>query len=489
MQKIFADTRKLDEAARCRYSLTEAVMMENAAAALESETISYLDACSVPNPVVLIVAGTGNNGGDGYALARRLYRKSISDGRKIDILLFAPNPPKTETAISQKESAVKAGVAFVNTIQDQKADVLVDCFLGSGFSGVLSESAKELIIQMNAIKAFKIACDVPSGLSEESDNFFIADKTVTMGALKTQLFCENGKDSTGSVNCVDLGVSRFLFDNSDESIEPEAYLLDKNDLCLPHRIRNNVNKGTFGTLAVFAGEKHGAAVIASKAAFSFGCGLVSLISPDFNKDSYGLPEEIVYSVSVPKNATAIAAGMGLGSLCDSTLYYLIQNPQIPCVIDADLCHNTKLPELLSSRDKKTNIVLTPHPKEFAHILEICGFGNFTVNQIEKERINLAKQFCEKYHNAVLVLKGNVPIIAAFNGDYPVAYLNPWGKPCLAKAGSGDVLSGLIGALLAQGYDAFSAAMNGSLAHSLASCKVECDYAMTPQELIECVKKL
>ena len=462
--------------------------MENAAAALEKEVLTFLDGCSKPNPVVLIAAGTGNNGGDGYVLARRLCGKTLSDGRKIDICLFAPKPPKTEIAVFQKEIAVKTGVSFVNTLENTNPDVLVDCFLGSGLSGKLTKDAENLIKTLNEIQAFKIACDIPSGLSAQSDTFFIADKTVTMGALKTQLFCENAKDSTGKIICTDLGISRNCFELSDSATEPEAYLLEKADLNLPHREKNNVNKGTFGHLAVFSGEKRGAAVIVAKAAFAFGTGLVTIVDKADN-GTFSVPEDILFSNTVPAKVSAVAAGMGLGAFCDTAVSFLCKNTQVPCIIDADLCHGAKLPELLLTRKNLANTVLTPHPKEFADVLELCGLGKYTVEQIQKDRIGLAKKFCAKYTNTVLILKGAVPVIAAFKDGTSVAYLNPWGEPCLAKAGSGDVLSGLTGALLAQGYDALKAAQNASLAHALASCKVECDYSMTPFDLIECVKKL
>ncbi len=488
MQKVFTDIRVLDAAARKKYSITEDVMMENAAAALEKEVLDFLAGCSTPKPVVLIVAGTGNNGGDGYALARRLCGKTLSDGRKINVCIFAPKPPKTEIAVFQKDTAVKTGVTFVDTLENAKPDVLVDCFLGSGLSGKLTQDAENLVKRLNEIQAFKIACDVPSGLSAQSDTFFVADKTVTMGALKMQLFCENGKDSAGTIVCADLGISRDCFELSDSAVQPEAYLLEKDDLRLPHREKNNVNKGTFGHLAVLGGEKRGAAVIASKAAFAFGTGLVTLVD---NADNGGFadPEDILCSNSVPTKVSAVAAGMGLGAFCDTAVSYLCANPKVPCVIDADLCHSVKLPELLFVRKNLANTVLTPHPKEFADVLEICGLGKYTVEQVQQNRIGLAGEFCTKFPDAVLILKGAVPVILAFNDGKPVAYLNPWGRPCLAKAGSGDVLSGLVGALLAQGYDALKAAQTASLAHALASCKVECDYAMTPFELIECVKKL
>ncbi len=488
MQKVFADTRTLDAAARKKYSITEEVMMENAASALEKEVLDFLAGCSTPKPVVLIVTGTGNNGGDGYALARRLCGKTLSDGRKINVCIFAPKPPKTEIAVFQKETAVKTGVSFVNTLENTNPDVLVDCFLGSGLSGKLTQDAENLIKRLNEIQAFKVACDVPSGLSAESDTFFIADKTVTMGALKTQLFCENGKDSAGTVVCADLGISRDCFELSDSAVQPEAYLLEKADLHLPHREKNNVNKGTFGHLAVFGGEKRGAAVIASKAAFAFGTGLVTIVD-NADNGGFAVPEDILCSNTVPSKISAVAAGMGLGTFCDTAISYLCANPNVPCVIDADLCHSAKLPELLLARKNPANTVLTPHPKEFADVLEICGLGKYTVEQVQQNRIGLAGEFCDKYPDSVLILKGAVPVIAAFNDGAPVAYLNPWGRPCLAKGGSGDVLSGLVGALLAQGYDALKAAQSASLAHALASCKVECDYAMTPFELIECVKKL
>ncbi|MBR6215261.1 MAG: bifunctional ADP-dependent NAD(P)H-hydrate dehydratase/NAD(P)H-hydrate epimerase, partial [Spirochaetaceae bacterium] len=154
-----------------------------------------------------------------------------------------------------------------------------------------------------------------------------------------------------------------------------------------------------------------------------------------------------------------------------------------------------LPQILEARSKKcaqgnkgAATILTPHPKEFAELLKNCGLADVSAADIQKDRLGYAKMFCEAYKNIVLVLKGATPIISVFSEDSGFeAFFNPHGSPVLAKGGSGDVLSGLSAALLAQGCSAKDAAIQASLAHALASARAEqkvSSYAFTPSALIE-----
>ena len=209
-----------------------------------------------------------------------------------------------------------------------------------------------------------------------------------------------------------------------------------------------MNKGSFGHVAVAFGEKSGAALIAGSAALRFGAGLVTLVDltdekPDFSR----VPPELICATSVPKNVTAVAFGMGLGredSQLEPYFKYLQENPEVACVIDADVCYSPLLPEFLQKRQKR--VVLTPHPKEFAALLKNCGFGEFTTSECIEKKTELIEKFCRKYPKCVLLVKGANTMIGYYNnagyGRYDF-YVNPFGGPALAKAGSGDVLSGLI----------------------------------------------
>ncbi len=494
MQNLFFDTRKLDESCREAYGLTEEIMMENAAAALERA----IDERGVFGPSrnrVLIFCGSGNNGADGYTLARRLRIH-------YDVVVFECAEPKSPLCILQKSRAEKCGTRFF-TLEDftleflESAAVIVDCIYGSGFHGELDENIQILLNDANGVMSYRIACDLPSGIDLDGNvayGTFKADLTVSMGALKLCLFQDMAKNYVGEIVCADLGVGRRLFENSSNFPLKKANLLEESDMMLPHRDDSFVNKGNFGHVAIAYGEKTGAAKIAGKAALNFGAGLVTLVDlensePDFSSVS----EEIMTSTSIPSKVSAIAFGMGLGrseksfSTMQKYFDFLISHKEVSCLIDADVFYYKKLADFLSERCRK--VVLTPHPKEFQSLLKICGFGEYSIEDCVKKRADLIEEFCKKYPKCVLIVKGANPMIGYFDGRKYNLYVNSYGKPSLAKAGSGDVLSGLIAALLSQKYSCVDAAGTASLAHALASRKVECDYALTPLKLIECVTKL
>ncbi|AFV96426.1 MULTISPECIES: NAD(P)H-hydrate dehydratase [unclassified Sulfuricurvum] len=439
MQNLYREVNTLDHRAVEQFALSEPVMMEHAALSIAN----YIGEYFLPNSSILIVCGSGNNGADGRILARQLegdYRVSLH---------------------YQSETHY---------------DVIVDALFGSGLNRAINAETAEILAMLNDSTAFKIACDVPSGLYADGTldpHTFRADITITMGALKRSLFSDAAKEYVGEIRVANLGISRSRYE-----IPTTWHLLDPSDLSLPHRTSTSANKGCYGHLAVVCGEKIGASVIAGSAAIRFGSGLVSLIS----NENVTIPYELMQSHSLPSSTTAIALGMGLGvEFCDDELTCLLDN-NLPLVLDADIFYHPMFPQLL----KRECIVLTPHPKEFTQILRLCGIADIDVTTLQNNRFTYVEQFCAAYPNTVLVLKGANVII----GKNDRFFINPLGTVALAKGGSGDVLSGLIGALLAQKYTPLDAALQGSLAHTLAARGFDKNnYALTPFDLIERVTVL
>ena len=497
MKKIYSDTRILDKAARSTFGLTEDIMMENAAAAMEKEISDYLKKCTGPflsRPTVLVLCGSGNNGGDGYALARRLISHDVS------VTVCEVLEAKSEMCILQKERAKKSGVHFISfyelddflteTSFDLKA--AADCIFGSGFHGELPVQAKAVLDAVNKEKGLlKLACDIPSGI------YFKADVTVTMGALKTQLFTDRSKDMCGKIKVADLGISSSSFENC-PSVQPEAFLLEESDLVLPIREKQNVHKGTFGHTVIYSGEKTGASVIAGTAALNFGSGLVSLVDKTGGLENKNIPYELMTGKQLPENTTAVALGMGLGVNNDCGNEYLetlIKNKNIAAVLDADILSGEKfaekLNELLHSRRGLDNLILTPHPKEFANMMKHLGLGEYDVADVVENKFECAKKFCSEFEGVTLILKGADVVIAQKNPSEESVriYVNVFGTAALAKAGSGDVLGGLAAALLAQHKNSLGSAVHASLAHALASQKCSVNFSLTPFELISYLKQI
>ena len=493
MQKLYLDTRKLDASCRASYGLTEEIMMENAAMALEA-------AVRNPYPLsgdrrqpqkILILCGAGNNGADGYTLSRRLRFD-------YDVSIIQFFEPRTALCKIQAERAEKCGVRFVKredlSFYDLRfTDIIVDCVFGVGFHGELDEKTQGTLGDMNLCECYKIACDVPTGLREDgtvASGAFVADLTVTMGALKTCLYSDFAKDYVGTVKCADLGVNRRLYENSNNSNLIKGFLLEESDLLLPHRTVYNVNKGTFGHVAIACGEKQGAALLAGSAALRLGAGLVTLVNKHPSKKNIDIFPELMISSEIPEKTSAIALGMGLGTRGEPAQQYfdyILSHANIKCVIDADALHAPGLKTFLEKKEK--GVVLTPHPKEFQALIKNCDLGDFSLEDCIVNKLDFVESFCRKFPKKTLVLKGANPVIGHYDGYSFKMFINPFGQPCLAKAGSGDVLSGMIAAMLAQHRKTIDAAITASLAHALASQKVKCDFAMTPNDLMAAFSEL
>lgn len=454
MQNLYDEVASLDKRCYERFALSEDILMEHAANGMAE----YIRTNFAKNSSVIVACGSGNNGADGLALARLLQGDC-------KVSVFYAKRPSSPMAKLQQTRLDALNLPVCEELKN--CDILVDAIVGTGFNGNFDEKLQAILGKMNHIQAFKIACDTPSG------KIFKADITLTMGALKKDLFLDEAKDFVGEIKVLDLGVSRELYE-----ISSPWKLLDFKDLKLPHRDKNNTHKGSFGHLAVACGEKSGASILSSQAALRFGAGLVTLVG----FEQIHMPYELMYSHELPKNTTALALGMGLGDAFSNEELVKFLDNALPLVTDADIFIHPIFLEIL----QKEKLVLTPHPKEFVAILKTTGLADISVNELQKNRFSYVELFCKTFPHATLVLKGSNVII----GQNQEFYINPHGSAILAKGGSGDVLAGLIAALLAQGYIPLDAAICGSLAHTKLACGFDgASFALIPNDLIDGIKKL
>jgi len=465
MHPLFEEKNSLDQRCYKHFKLSPEILMEHAGMHLAKAVAKRLT-CKTK---ALFVCGNGNNGADGLVAARLLH------GR-YDVAVYLPFEPHSALAKEQYLRAKALNVPFVTKLHE--ADVYVDALFGSGLNRPLDAHAQTLIETLNEKKGMKIACDIPSGLShtfEPSHPCFCANETVVMGALSVPLFFDSAKEYIGKLRVATLGVSRTHYE-----IKSDTFVLQKSDLHLPKRMKKNVHKGTFGHVAIVAANKEGAAILAGMGAFYFGAGLVSLIAPTVKK----IPPYLMHASTLPSNSSVIVAGMGLEMPFDEPrAKSLLCDNNLPLVIDAFLCTHPLITTLL---DSKKPMVLTPHPKEFTSLLKLTCNEDASVDAIQNDRFGYARRWSKRFSHVVLVLKGANTLIT-HNGTL---YVNPFGTQALAKGGSGDVLSGMIGALIAQGYETKEAAIHASLAHALVAKKIRYNnFALTPIDLCKGLKWL
>ncbi len=449
-----------------KYGLTEDILMEHAARGMAE----YIKHHFKVGSSILIVAGPGNNGADGMVLARQL-------NGLYDIRLFVNFGVHSPMAQIQLHRAQKSGVKVVTKMSE--ADIIVDAIFGAGLNRELDEGIIAYIHKMNAYNSFKIACDVPTGVGSDGRLMpfaFEADVTITMGALKEGMYLDEAKDVVGEIVCVDLGISREMYED-----ESRTFVLESSDLKLPSRNRKSTHKGSFGHAAVFCGEKEGAGIIAATAASRFGAGLTTLVV----HEHISPPPFLMHATVVPSNASALAIGMGLGDHFEQEfLEKYVINSHLPVVLDADAFYSEELLGILFQKER--DVVITPHPKEFSVMWEKLTGERLSVEEIQQKRFDVVRRFNARYPHVTLLLKGaNILIMQEER-----LYVNPLGSSKLSKGGSGDVLSGLIVSLLAQGYSGIEAAIHGSLALTMAAEHYSgASYAMLPTDIIAQLEKL
>ncbi|MFP6303098.1 NAD(P)H-hydrate dehydratase [Helicobacter pylori] len=464
MLSVYEKVNALDKRAIEEWFLSEDILMENAAMALERAVLQNASL----GAKVIILCGSGDNGGDGYALARRL-------AGRFRVLVFEMKRAKSPMCQLQKERAKKVGVViktWEGNHKDLECDVLIDCVVGSAFKGGLEPFLNFESLSQKA--RFKIACDIPSGIDSKGrvdKGAFKADTTISMGAIKSCLLSDRAKDYVGELKVGHLGVFNQIYE-----IPTDTFLLEKSDLKLPLRDRKNAHKGDYGHAHVLLGKHSGAGLLSALSALSFGSGVVSIQALECEITSNNKPLELVFCENFPKKLSAFALGMGLENIPKDFNKWL---ELAPCVLDAGVFYHK---EVLQALEKE--VILTPHPKEFLSLLKLVGI-NISMLELLDNKLEIARDFSQKYPKVVLLLKGANTLIA----HQGRTFINNLGSVALAKAGSGDVLAGLILSLLSQNYTPLDAAINASLAHALAGLEFKNNYALTPLDLIEKIKRL
>lgn len=433
-----------------------------------------------------IVAGKGNNGGDGFVVARHLLKQ----GADPDVLLLASKSEVKGDAAGNLKVAEEIGIRIseVRSVKDlnfqkrkvSQSSVIIDAIFGTGLTKPAQGFYVDVIELINKSKAFKIAVDIPSGLS--SDTFQIigpcvtADLTVSLAAPKISHVFPPAEECVGELVIADIGIPSFLFKEKDLKLE-----LVEEKTVAPYfkKRKRNAHKGTYGHLFILSGSlgKTGAAVMAGKAALKMGAGLVTVGTPESclpivargmdELMTESLPETqektlsseaLKKTVSLLDGKDALMIGPGISTHPSTAEFVLSLIPKIkiPAVIDADALNIlASKPETIKSLRKPA--VLTPHPGEFARLLDI------SVRDVVEKKLELVPQFAAEY-GVYLVLKGYRTITATPDGK---VYVNPTGNPGMATAGSGDVLSGMIASMIIQEKNLLEAVLAAIYVHGLS----------------------
>ena len=457
------------------------VLMENAGLGVVAEIKNILG--RLAGKRILIFCGKGNNGGDGYVVARNLHNA----GARPEVYLIGNKSAVKGDALINLEIVMRMGLD-VKEIQVEKeldippgADLIVDAIFGTGIVGAVEGLAAKVIDFINQFGTPVVAIDLPSGL--ETDTGLVhgpcvrATATVTMAHLKRGLLLPPGRDYAGKVSVVDIGIPPEVSQRQ----EVKTYLVEDADIApmLPRRPRD-AHKNTCGKVFILAGSlgMTGAATLTSTSVLRAGAGLAILGIPESlnpileekvtevitrplpegNPGCVGWTAQSVIS-ELLEWADVVALGPGLRTHSETVelVHWIVQSVQDkPMVIDADgLNALSQKPELIKS--SRTEMVLTPHAGELSRLIKK------PTKEILDNRIEIVREVAAEWQK-VLVLKGSPTIIGDKDGS---VFLNPTGNAGMATGGSGDVLTGAIAGLLAQGASPRDAAITGVYLHGLA----------------------
>lgn len=471
------EMQSIEKKAFARLGLSPLLVMENAGSRIV-EVLKREYGC-LSGKRVHVLAGTGNNGGDGLVVARQL----LALGARVKVYLVGNQQKLSKENSTNLEILRKLGVDLQTVEAGQMgklrfslglADLIIDAIFGTGFAGTLNEELESFVTVVNDIKCPLVAIDCPTGVNATNGQVggqaLRADLTINLGFLKLGCVLYPGKAYAGRNVVVDLGFPLVH--------EGRHFLLTEECLdWLPKR-KPWSHKGTFGHTLVIAGSKAyaGAASLSGQAVLRGGGGVVTLAVPCGIYDRFEPDERIVVPVSqtdegtigVPslqellelmegKDVLAIGPGLTRRPEIIQVVQELLRKWDAPCVIDADALMALDTAFLKSvPEDKRGQWILTPHPGEMARLV-----GNETA-KVNAERIEVAEDFAHEW-GVVVVLKGAPTVIAG--GER--TYVNSTGNPGMATAGSGDVLTGLIAAMLSQGLDPLRAAALGVYVHGKA----------------------
>lgn len=465
-------------------------LMEHAAQAcvqvLEDEKVDLSHVC--------VVCGSGNNGGDGFAIARILQNNRYS------VETFCVGNPEhyTEETQEQMHRLQECGGKITYGMpQEDSYSVIIDAVFGVGLSRKVEGRYRQVIEQMNRMRGIKFAVDIPSGLSATTGCIlgcaFKADYTVTFQLKKIGLELSQGRTMAGRVIVPDIGISTDSICEDQEIVRTAGKDIYRK--MLPDRPEDS-NKGTYGRLLVIAGSKGmaGAAYLNAHAAYMTGAGLVRIYTSSDNREILQtlLPEAIIttyeeynkeelLSLLTWADSVCIGSGLGMSRLSEKILKTVIEYVKVPCLIDADglnlLAENKNYLNQMAER----RFVITPHMKEMSRLT------GTPVEELKADRIQILKDFISRYR-ITCVLKDSRTLIAS---EEKGIRMNLTGNSAMAKAGSGDVLAGVISGWMVQGKEAEDAAELGTYIHGLSGDLAKFEkgvYSVMARDLIEYISK-
>ncbi|MBX3007793.1 MAG: NAD(P)H-hydrate dehydratase [Melioribacteraceae bacterium] len=500
--------RNADALAINEYGFPSIILMENAARSIFEEILNFAEHNLIIERVG-IVCGKGNNGGDGFAIARHF----LTNGINVHVVsLGGEEELKGDALINFSilskllKNYPESKLVVFNSTKDfsgfENCQIIIDALLGTGYRGELNEPYKSIVEKLNLNSSIKVAVDIPSGLdldNSTAETIFEADLTVTLAQLKTGLYFGKGYVNSGKIVKGSIGIGNELFENTPTN----SFLMEPEDAYdgLPLRKRD-MHKYSAGKLLVVAGSHlyPGASVYTANSALKAGIGacflavpssvssvvlgrLSSAVVKSYNDNETGfLREENLNEIEeLTEWADVICLGPGLGRHEDTlqAVREIIKSNKNKCMlIDADALYALSMDEYtkLNLKDK----VLTPHHKEFADLIGI------SVQELEMSLLEQGSKFA-KNTGCTLVLKGAPSIVFDNEGN---SYINSVGNPGMAKFGTGDVLSGMISAFLAQSIyekNILDSSISALYLHSLAADILEeklTEYCLTPELLID-----
>lgn len=463
-----AQIKSADNLTIRKLPITSINLMEKAAKACENEILKKF--ANVKK--IFIFCGKGNNGADGLAIARLL--KSHNFETHVYIIEHANTPSDNFKINLKKYTGTIENIFAISdfNVNCNFNDLIIDALLGNGLNRPLTGLLSNVVEKLNTLAGIKIAIDIPTGLyadnkNESSDVIFKAQHTFVFQTPRLSFLMKENYCYVGDFEILDIG----WHPEADKDLQTNYYYTTQNDILSELKKREKFSsKHNFGHALIIAGSygKTGAALLATKACLKGGAGLTTVYSP---KCAYNIlqcmaPESMCISDSnndfiselPPLNkftAVAVGPGIGLNTKTKEAVLELIQQNELPIVIDADAI-NIIAENKNNIAAVKPNSVITPHAKEFERLTESAN-SDF-------EKLKLAIAFAKK-HGIILVLKGAYTAVIDTNDN---VYFNSTGNVALAKGGSGDVLTGIIASYLAQGYSPLVAAKLAVFKHGLAA---------------------
>jgi len=480
-----SEMQQMDRQTIESFGIPGRVLMENAGLGATRVLFEQFD--NIIDKKVGVVAGRGNNGGDGFVIARYLAQK----GSDVTVYLLAESANVKGDAAANLKLLLPLNLPVVEMPDEQSflthktgmlhQEIWIDALLGTGLKSDVKGYFKKIIEFINDLSRPVFSVDIPSGLNPDTGQVcgacIRAKATATFAFAKTGHILFPGAEYTGYLEIIDIGVPDHIAKN----IRPKQHLLT------PERIRStfkhrlpDAHKGTTGHVLVVSGSvgKTGAAAMTAMSAMRAGAGLVTLAIPEslnpvletqvLEAMTYLLPEtengiigesafNKIMDLLAGKKCLAIGPGLGQTAETKKLVHRIIKESPVTIVIDADGLNNIAgSTEIL--KKAKAPVILTPHPGEMARLIDS------TTGSVQKDRIACARKFAKKF-NVHIILKGVKTIIAHPDGNI---FINPTGNPGMASGGMGDVLTGIIAGLVAQGFSPESAAHTGVYLHGAAA---------------------